>query len=157
MLACRLMERNLITGCSSRLLLLLVLQLLVEIEVRPQEQGHITHMGILPGARSLSQLCQSNIHTTRPAWHGRIPSHKHMSSSCPVAAFFLRANLSFRVFQNELSTLSPLPTSILQSPSLSSLSFISLPSLLLALRLPPSSPPRLPATSLAPCTPSACD
>lgn len=133
--ACRVIERNLITSPQPP-----PLPASVRNRTEAEEQGHINHKGILPGARSLSQLCQNNIQTTvvtslYPRWTHPEPQTYVLllSGFC----FFFLANLSFPVFQDESNDLIALP---FIPQSLPHLPFLHIfPSLLPALPLLPFS------------------
>lgn len=120
--ACHVIEGNLITSPQPPLA-----PAPVRNRTEAGEQDHINHKRILPGARSLSQLCQNNIQTTvvtllHLRWTHPKPQTYSMSSSYLVSASssLICPSLSFRMNQ-------AIVLLFLSSHSLTLLSFISSP------------------------------
>lgn len=149
--ACRVIEGNLITSPQPPLA-----PAPVRNRTEAGEQDHINHKRILPGARSLSQLCQNNIQTTIVTLlyfkmdTSQATNIQHvLLLSC--LCFFFFANLSLLVFQDESNSHIALP---FIPQFLSHLAFLHIfPSLLPAFPLLPF----FLASSFAPCTPSVYD
>lgn len=126
--ACRVIEGNLITSPQPPLP-----PASVRNRTEAGEQDHINHKRILPGARSLSQLCQNNIQTAvitllHPRWTHPKPRTYSTSSSylvstssslliCPSLPFRMNQTIVLLFLSSHRLSLSPCFPSYLHLPA----------------------------------------